>query len=92
MAPIMGVANYAGRLDRHDIGRTMLIASGSRSMPESRPSLIGAVHLYCFCRRKPAMAINGLRNKPFGPGGSTRRLHQSPPLKDHLWRVLAGAN
>ena len=29
-----------------------------------------------WCRRKPAMAINGRRNKPFGPGGSTRRLHQ----------------
>src|SRR5262245_59460098 len=28
------------------------------------------------CRRKPAMAINGRRNKPIGPGGSTRRLHQ----------------
>ena len=26
----------------------------------------------------PAMAINGRRNKPFGPGGSTRRLHPSP--------------
>ena len=24
------------------------------------------------------MAINGRRNKPFGPGGSTRRLHPSP--------------
>ena len=24
-----------------------------------------------------AIAINGLRNKPFGPGGSTRRLHHS---------------
>ena len=24
------------------------------------------------------MAINGRRNKPFGPGGSTRRLHQNP--------------
>src|SRR4051795_9217756 len=23
----------------------------------------------------PAMAINGRRNKPIGPGGSTRRLH-----------------
>ena len=23
------------------------------------------------------MAINGRRNKPFGPGGSTRRLHPS---------------
>src|SRR5664279_6643165 len=26
----------------------------------------------------PAMEINCRRNKPFGPGGSTRRLHQSP--------------
>lgn len=26
------------------------------------------------------MAINGRRNKPFGPGGSTRRLHPSPDL------------
>jgi hypothetical protein len=25
----------------------------------------------------PAMAINGRRNKPFGPGGGTRRLHHS---------------
>jgi len=24
------------------------------------------------------MAINARRNKPFGPGGSTRRLHQIP--------------
>jgi len=29
------------------------------------------------CRGNPAMAINGRRNKPIGPGGSTRRLHQS---------------
>src|SRR5262245_38321076 len=27
------------------------------------------------CRREPDMAINSLRNKPFGPGGGTRRLH-----------------
>ena len=27
----------------------------------------------------PAMEINDRRNKPFGPGGSTRRLHPSPP-------------
>jgi len=26
----------------------------------------------------PAMAIHGLRNKPFGPGGGTRRLHHLP--------------
>ena len=29
----------------------------------------------------PAMEINGRRNKPFGPGGSTRRLHPSPSLQ-----------
>src|SRR5207302_3117101 len=27
----------------------------------------------------PAMEIKCRRNKPFGPGGSTRRLHPSPP-------------
>ena len=32
--------------------------------------------LYTDCRRKPTTAINGLRNKPLGPGGGTRRLHQ----------------
>src|SRR6185436_14027919 len=36
----------------------------------------------------PAMEINDRRNKPFGPGGSTRRLHPSPPL---MLRVSAGA-
>ena len=35
----------------------------------------------------PAMAINGYRNKPFGPGGGTRRLHQKPVLR---LQVLAG--
>jgi hypothetical protein len=25
------------------------------------------------------MTINGYRNKPFGPGGGTRRLHHNPP-------------
>src|SRR5207244_87606 len=32
--------------------------------------------LYSSCWGNPAMAINGRRNKPIGPGGSTRRLHQ----------------
>ena len=33
----------------------------------------------------PAMEINDRRNKPFGPGGSTRRLHQNP--RNHgFWR------
>src|ERR1700733_6621893 len=36
----------------------------------------------------PAMEINGRRNKPFGPGGSTRRLHPSPPA---MPQVSAGA-
>ena len=27
---------------------------------------------------RPAMAINGYRNKPIGPGGGTRRLHHKP--------------
>src|ERR1700761_2798928 len=36
----------------------------------------------------PAMEINCRRNKPFEPGGSTRRLHPSPPRR----RVSAGAN
>ena len=31
------------------------------------------------CRIRPTMAINGRRNKPIGPGGSTRRLHHMPP-------------
>jgi hypothetical protein len=28
------------------------------------------------------MEINCRRNKPFGPGGSTRRLHQNPPKNE----------
>src|SRR5580765_3358601 len=39
----------------------------------------------------PAMEINGRRNKPFGPGGGTRRLHQNPPGKTRDRRVSAGA-
>jgi len=35
----------------------------------------------------PAMEINGRRNKPFGPGGGTRRLHQSSlNTLGELWR------
>src|SRR5256885_1354717 len=41
-------------------------------------SFLNLPRLYWRCRRKPDMAINGRRNKPFGPGGSTRRLHPSP--------------
>ena len=35
-----------------------------------------------------AMAINGYRNKPIGPGGSARRLHQILPS----WRRSGGRN
>ena len=44
-----------------------------------RPSLALIGRLYSARRRKAAMAINGRRNKSFGPGGGTRRLHPSPP-------------
>jgi hypothetical protein len=37
---------------------------------------VNLLRLYSRRWRKPDMAINGRRNKPFGPGGSTRRLHQ----------------
>src|SRR3954451_8787985 len=40
----------------------------------------------------PAMEINCRRNKPFGPGGSTRRLHQNPSAWHDVRRVSAGAN
>ncbi|PHJ94311.1 hypothetical protein VF09_37110 [Nostoc linckia z9] len=40
----------------------------------------------------PAMAINGRCNKPIGPGGGTRRLHQKP-VGDEVSsdRLLMGA-
>jgi hypothetical protein len=38
----------------------------------------------------PAMEINGRRNKPFGPGGSTRRLHQN--LNLNFGRFRRGRN
>ena len=67
-----------------------------------------AARLYCGCRSNPDMAINGYRNKPIGPGGSTRRLHheftgpRQPELKrltrvdryepDGFSELLMGAN
>lgn len=35
------------------------------------------------------MAINGYRNKPIGPGGGTRRLHQ---ISTHAVGMLWGRN
>ena len=50
--------------------------------PFGRVAFHGTVFLnlcpYIGGAGSPAMEINGRRNKPFGPGGSTRRLHQSP--------------
>jgi len=42
------------------------------------------------CRRKPAMAINGRRNKPIGPGGSTRRLHQGAVIRSWSTQPSSG--
>ncbi len=39
------------------------------------------------------MAINGYRNKPFGPGGGTRRLHHMELLmfNQMFWLHVMGA-
>ncbi|MGX1165855.1 hypothetical protein AB7M16_002121 [Bradyrhizobium sp. USDA 372] len=55
----------------------------------SNPLFFGSFAPYIGSAGSPAMEINGRRNKPFGPGGGTRRLHQSPPsgeLEAGLWR------
>ena len=54
---------------------------GIKKAGAARSFFVNLPGLYSGCRRKPAMAINGRRNKPFGPGGSTRRLHPSPHSK-----------
>src|SRR5688572_24285865 len=55
------------------------MVNADRGTALSRSFFSNLPRLYWECRRKPAMAINGRRNKPFGPGGSTRRLRPSPP-------------
>ena len=40
----------------------------------------------------PAMEINDRRNKPFGPGGSTRRLHQNALIKQYDRAFRRGRN
>src|SRR5215470_18356607 len=47
------------------------------SCPAHEPFFCRHSGLYKEGRCEPDMAINSLRNKPFGPGGGTRRLHQS---------------
>src|SRR6185312_9386149 len=56
--------------------------------PVRRPSALFFFQLapYIGGAGSPAMEINDRRNKPFGPGGSARRLHPSPPLKDGFRR------
>ena len=56
-------------------------SQGSRSLPvPDRPALFfSKLAPYIEGAGSPAMEINDRRNKPFGPGGSTRRLHPSPP-------------
>jgi hypothetical protein len=50
---------------------------GATQAPYSlQPLLPSSIRAYIGWAGLPAMAINGRRNKPFGPGGSTRRLHQ----------------
>src|SRR3954452_2427119 len=48
---------------------------GHTPLPGWRSFIMPGSILYSACWRESAMAINGRRNKPFGPGGSTRRLH-----------------
>jgi hypothetical protein len=44
--------------------------------PQPNPFLLNAFALiFGVSPARVAMVINGRRNKPFGPGGSTRRLH-----------------
>jgi hypothetical protein len=56
---------------------------GPRSPPVQRlrPLFFSKLAPYIGGAGSPAMEINDRRNKPFGPGGSTRRLHPSPPLQ-----------
>ena len=63
-------------------GRGWYIGNVSRETFARRQGLFSSTNCaYIHFRRgNPAMAINGRRNKPFGPGGSTRRLHPSPTL------------
>ena len=51
-----------------------------------RPLFFSKLAPYIGGAGSPAMEINDRRNKPFGPGGSTRRLHPSPPLQDGFRR------
>src|SRR5262245_49464905 len=70
-------------------GSTQFWRWGCASGPggHTRSFFVNLPRLYSGCRGNPAMAINGRRNKPIGPGGSTRRLHQNPSQ----WMAFGGA-
>ena len=57
------------------IGAGRRLSKGTRA----NPLFFCTFAFYIGDAGSPAMEINGRRNKPFGPGGGTRRLHQSPP-------------
>src|SRR5262249_5717935 len=75
-----GGASHPARAGARQADRKEVGALGGRRASERPAASFFVNHrsLYWVRRRKPAMAINGRRNKPIGPGGSTRRLHQSP--------------
>ena len=58
--------------------------------PASLSSLLVRAYIERAVPQGPAMAINGRRNKPFGPGGSTRRLHPCSSLA-RLPSIAAGS-
>src|ERR1700749_2870254 len=82
--------DHHGRCPRRRLGQSVpkkasktVSKTVSKNVPKRcghrrRSFFVNLPRLYSTCRRKPDMAINGRRNKPFGPGGSTRRLHPIP--------------
>src|ERR687892_466183 len=64
--------------------KASFLAAADRSRERGRASGDGALQkrppiAYIRPVGLPTMAINAARNKRSGPGGSTRRLHHSPP-------------
>jgi hypothetical protein len=67
-----------GGAGTHNILRRLVAASSRIGRPFPRRPSGPILHLPSA---RAAMAINGRRNKSFGPGGGTRRLHPSPLLR-----------
>ena len=78
----------AGPRERSNSDRNRKRAISNRKSGAGDPPPVPAASALFFSKiapyiggaGSPAMEINDRRNKPFGPGGSTRRLHPSPPL------------